>query len=147
MTTSTACRIGDEITLKGVSLKFMLELNERYSDVTVRIMVVKSARGDTPTDATLFTGLSANKMMDTINKERYAIVAQKYVKLNAPNMTPGTGATEQNTIPAGIFVGGGGASISSRLTKIVRMYLPGTKFARNGVIKYENAGEKQKIFD
>ncbi len=56
MTANTNNRIGDEITFKGVSLKFILELNERYSDVTVRIMVVKSARGDTPTDATLLDG-------------------------------------------------------------------------------------------
>ena len=32
--TGVGQRIGDEITLKGISLKMMVELNERYSDVT-----------------------------------------------------------------------------------------------------------------
>jgi hypothetical protein len=38
---TTNNRIGDEIALKGVKLKFMVELNERYSDVTFRMFVVK----------------------------------------------------------------------------------------------------------
>ena len=42
-------RIGDKITLSGVSIKAMFELNERYSDVTMRLLVVRSANGDTPT--------------------------------------------------------------------------------------------------
>ena len=29
----------------------------------------------------------------------------------------------------------------------MRLYLPGTKFARNGVIKYENGGNNHKFFD
>jgi len=33
-------RIGDKITLSGVSFTMMLELNERYSDVTFRMFVV-----------------------------------------------------------------------------------------------------------
>ena len=46
--------IGDKITLSSVQVKGMIELNERYSDVGVRDMVIKSAKGDTPTDATLW---------------------------------------------------------------------------------------------
>ena len=60
-------RVGDEITLKGISLKLMVELNERYSDVTLRMILVRSAKGDTPTRATLFKGQSGNKMLDTYN--------------------------------------------------------------------------------
>jgi hypothetical protein len=38
--------------------------------------------------------------------------------------------------------------IQSRTTKIVRMYVPGAKFGRNGLIKYENASTTQvKFFD
>ena len=44
MTASTNNRIGDEINLKGVHMKFMVELNERYSDVTFRMFVVKKAK-------------------------------------------------------------------------------------------------------
>ena len=43
---NTNCRIGDSINLIGVKLGMMLELNERYSDVTFRILVVKCAKGD-----------------------------------------------------------------------------------------------------
>ena len=84
-TTSTFNRIGDEINLKGVSFKIMLELNERYSDVTFRLLLVRAARGDVPTRATLFNGLSTNKMLDTFNSERYTILYSKYVKLTARN--------------------------------------------------------------
>ena len=53
-------RIGDKITLTSVQVKGMIELNERYSDVGVKVMVVKSAKGDNPTDANLLQGVSAN---------------------------------------------------------------------------------------
>jgi hypothetical protein len=48
-------RVGDEINLKGISFKFMLEINERYSDVTTRITLVCTTRGDTPAIVNLFT--------------------------------------------------------------------------------------------
>jgi len=62
-------RIGDKITLVGVQFAMMLELNERYSDVTFRLMVIRSAKGDTPTTDTLWQGASGNKMLDTFNTE------------------------------------------------------------------------------
>ena len=63
-------RIGDKIKLTGVSIKFMTELNERYSDVTFRCLIVKAAKGDVPTWSTLVNGLSGNKMRDKIKRER-----------------------------------------------------------------------------
>jgi len=57
-------RIGDKITLSGVAFTMMLELNERYSDVTYRMFVVRSAKGDTPTTDTLWNGASGNKMLE-----------------------------------------------------------------------------------
>jgi hypothetical protein len=72
-------RIGDQIFLKGISIKMMLELNERYSMATFKIFVVKASRGDTPTKLTLFNNLSGNKMIDTINTERYSILLSKTV--------------------------------------------------------------------
>lgn len=150
MAGNTANRIGDEITLKGISLKFMLELNERFGDVTCRIMVVRTARGDTPSTANLFVGLSVNKMMDRINTERYTIVAQKYIKLKAGNQTAGLTATEQGITaqPAGVFqAAASGVNAFQRPTKMVSMYLPGRKFGRNGVLRYENGGQNVKFFD
>jgi len=77
-------RIGDKITLSGVSFKMMLELNERYSDVTFRLMVVRSAKGDTSNDGSFWQGASGNKMPDTVNTERFTILHSKYVKMKAP---------------------------------------------------------------
>ena len=44
MNAGTNNRFGDEITLKGISLKFMVELNERYSDVTFRMFLVQKPK-------------------------------------------------------------------------------------------------------
>ena len=146
--TNAANRIGDEITLKGVSFKFMLELNERYSDTTFRIIVVRAARGDNPTAANLFTGLTGNKMLDAFNVERYTIVAQKYVKITARNLSMGGNAASDGTT-TGIYYNASAANYNnqSRATRIVRMYIPGAKFAKNGLIKYDNGGTSQKFFD
>ena len=83
---TTGQRIGDKITLRGLKISMMTELNERYSDVTFRFLFVKSAKGDTPTRATLFTGNSGNKMIDTLDRERYTIIRDKWFKVKAPNM-------------------------------------------------------------
>ena len=155
-TSHTECRIGDQITLRGCKIKMFVELNERYSDVTFRMLVVKCAKGDTPTRATLFNGLSGNKMLDTINKERYTIVFQKYFKIKAPNIVPttGNGSTTQvgTTVPptnAGIFYSGAtaGTVMLSRATKIIKAWIPGKAFAKNGIIQYENNGHQVKFFD
>lgn len=157
MTSHTECRIGDQITLRGCKIKVFVELNERYSDVTFRLMVVKCAKGDDPTRANLFTGLSGNKMLDTINKERFTVIAQRYFKIRAPNqgVTTTTGSNEQvgTLLPptnAGIFYetsGYANAPKLSRATKIVQLWIPGKAFARNGIIHYENNGTQVKFFD
>jgi hypothetical protein len=46
-------RIGDKTNLRGISLKMMIELNERFSDVTYRLILVCSSKGDTPTRVSL----------------------------------------------------------------------------------------------
>jgi len=141
------CRIGDQINIKKIQLKFMLELNERFSDVTFRIMVIKSARGDVPTRANMFNNLSGNKMLDVFNKERFTIIKQKWVKLKAPGLT-GYGAPlaafEGNN--AGM-VGTAGTLVSSRATKIVSLSIPGSKFGKNGIVTYENGTSSVKFFD
>jgi len=144
-TGGTANRIGDEINLKGVAFKMMLENNNRYSDVTFRILVIKSAKGDTPTTATLFNGLSGNKMMDTLNNERYTVIFSKYVKVlqgnNGSDGTLGTGF-----VGSGLFNADAGNKLSAS-TKIVKFYIPGTKFVRNGLVRYENAIDQVKFYD
>lgn len=142
---NTSNRIGDEVNLRGVSMKVMVELNERYTDVTFRMIVVKAAKGDTPTRATLFNGLSGNKMIDTFNTERYTILASKVFKMRAPNMgssvADGGGGIPQ---PSGY---GPLSSTFSRATRIVKMWIPGRKFTKSGVIKYEQGTSQTKFFD
>ena len=157
MTSHTECRIGDQITLRGCKIKCFVELNERYSDVTFRLMVIKCAKGDSPTRANLFTGLSGNKMLDTINKERFTIIAQRYFKIRAANQgassATGTSVQVGTTLPpqsAGIYYaesGFAGAPRLSRATKIVQLWIPGKAFGRNGVIHYENNSTQVKFFD
>lgn len=144
-------RIGDEITLKGISFNMMLELNERFSDVTCRLIMIKSAKGDIPTRASLFKGLSGNKMLDQFNTERYTIIASKYIKLKASN-TGTTGALASSVVPLVPNYGFNSATDSqtvlSRTTRLVKFWLPGTKFGRNGVLKYEDLSTTQlKFFD
>lgn len=154
-TNASDCRIGDEVNLKGLSMKMMIELNERYSDVTFRLLVVKCAKGDVPTRATLFNGLSGNKMIDTLNTERYTVIFQKYFKMTAPNSTAstatGTSTQAGTTIPplsTGIYYGPGiSGSILSRATKIIKVWIPGTKFVRSGVLRYEQGSSQPKFFD
>jgi len=149
--TGDGYRIGDDINLKGVSFKMMMELDIRYSDVTLRFMLIKSAKGDVPTRATLYAGVCGNKMIDKINKERYTILAQKYVKLKASN-TGTYGPEVGSVVPPVANYGFNRAQdadiIQSRTTKIVTMYIPGRKFTRDGVLHYENQSANQiKFFD
>jgi len=140
-------RIGDQITVKGISLKMMVELNERFSDVTFRLMLVRSSKGDTPTRASLFKGQSGNKMLDGVNTERYSIVFQKIFKIKAPNFGTAGGAetTGLGTIQLGYY---NSDQKLSRATRIVRVYIPGRKFGRGGTITYEDQSTSQlKFFD
>lgn len=141
-------RIGDEITLLKAKFCMMLELNERYSDVSYRILVVKSSRGDVPTSATLFNGLSANKMLDTINYERYSILYQKWGKITSPNIA------SNGTASGGALTGAGTydmlnpqTTLLSRATKIIKFSIDGKKFYKNGIVRYDNGGDDGKFYD
>ena len=55
---------------------------------TYRLILVKGAKGDGVTTASktnLFSGLCANKMIDTLNTERFSILYQKWFKIRATN--------------------------------------------------------------
>lgn len=148
---AAANRIGDKINLRGVKIKMMVELNERYSDVSFRLMVVRAARGDTVDRSTLFTGLSGNKMIDTLNSERFTFLHLKNFKIRAPNAS--TWGTETTTlgVPNGSGVNfmneSSGDHKLSRATKIVSAWIPGKAFSKSGIISYENATVNPKFFD
>ena len=153
-TGNTQNRIGDQISLIKCKIRMMLELNERYSDVTYRIMIIKSSRGDTPTINTLFKGLSGNKMLDEVNYEKYTVIYQKWGKIKAPNVSMGRQAAQDATLTVpstGIYYNSGTieGNFLSRATRIIKIDIPGYKFAKDGIIKYEGPtnGQLQKFFD
>jgi len=149
-TGNTANRIGDQISLKRIEFRMMLELNERYSDCTFRIIVVKTSKGDVPTISTLWVGLSGNKMLDNYDRERYTVLYEKWGKIKAPGLSVGrrgiqdVSATELST---GIYLQNDASVTLSRATKIVKFTLPYSKFSKNGVIQYENGLSQVKMFD
>lgn len=144
---NTANRIGDEINLKGVAFKIMLENNHRYPDVTFRIMVIKSAKGDVPTTATLFNGLSGNKMMDTFNNERYTLLFSKYVKVKSPNLGSNSAVGGVPYAGSGLYTGSTDATTTPG-TRIVKFYIPGKKFVgKSGIVRYENGTSQVKFHD
>jgi len=139
---ATNNRIGDKITLLGVQIKGMFELNERYSDATIRIFVIRAAKGDTPTLATLWNNSSGNKMLDTINKERYSVMYSRTLKMKAPQ----TGVQA-----AGVQVVGSGWALGqpslSRATKIFKFFIKGKSFNRSQTITYENNTDQVKFYN
>ena len=141
-TTSTNNRIGDQVTAIGVKIAMMVELNERYSDVTFRLMIVKCARQDVPTRSTLFHGQSGNKMIDTVNTERYSIIAQKWFKVKSP----GQGTTSAVGLSGVATMNDANVQLS-RATRIVKLWIPGSKFAKSKIIKYEDTDSRTKFFD
>jgi hypothetical protein len=137
-------RIGDKINLKGVSIRFMTELNERYSDVSFRFLFVKAAKGDVPTRASLYNAVSGNKMLDTLNRERYTILKDHWFKIRAANQGTDAGFTSAGS---GTYDAPSGNQTLSRATKITKIWIPGNKIVKGGVLQYEDNATQLKFFD
>jgi len=140
--TGIGSRIGDQITLQGLAATFFVEASLERSKVHFRIMLLRGARGASFNRADIFKGMSNNKMIDQLNTEKYSVVAQKRFNVSAPNAVasaipaiPGNGVPTAST-PAGITG-----------NKIVKFWIPGRKFGRDGVIKYENISGNVKFYD
>ena len=132
-------RVGDQIMVKGMSIKGFFEGALQRSKVYFRVMLVKYARGDTPTRATLFKNDSDNKMLDVVNTERYTIVWQKIFNVSPPNPPPNT-VSATGVAEPGVLAGVTG-------NRIISAWIPGRKFGRGGRVQYENAGANVKFFD
>lgn len=138
--------IGDKLTLQRVVIKGMLELNKWYSDVSIKVIVIRSAKGDTPTQGTMWQGASGNKMLDTFNTERFTILKSKFIKLKAPNMAIiSAGGTAQTTGSG--WTEGTSATRQSRATRLFTLSIPGKRFVRSGILQYENGSPQPKFFD
>jgi hypothetical protein len=140
-----ANRIGDQITVKSVVFKLFIENALNRPKVFYDIMLVRCAKGDVVSTATLFKGNAGNKMIDMIDRERYSIVARKRFTVSASNPT-----ASNSEIPSGAPIDTEVTGIvnAGMATKIVTIYVPGRKFGKGGKITYENQAPSQvKFFD
>lgn len=142
-------RIGDKIKIQGLAFKGMLELNERYSDVTFRILFIKSAKGDQPNKSTMFQGISDNKMLDHFNDERYTLIHQKWLKIKAANfgVDGQTNAVGTGNGASYTHQGSQAHTTHSRATKLFKIWIPGDKLVPGGYLQYENASSQCKFHD
>jgi len=140
MDQNTFQTLGDQIHVKGMMIKGFFEGALQRSKVYFRVMLVKYARGDAPTRATLFKNDSDNKMLDVINTEKYTVVWQKIFTVSPPNPPPNTVSVTGVAEP-GVLAGVTG-------NRIIKAWIPGAKFGRGGNIQYENgSGANLKFFD
>lgn len=133
-------RIGDQVTLRGLAATWFVEGSLQRSKVHFRIMLLKGPRGASFNRSDIFKGMTENKLIDQINTEKYTVMAQKRFNVSPPN-----GAPASLSVVTGVP-----ASEVSGITgnKIVKFWIPGRKFGRDGVIKYENfSGYDLKFFD
>lgn len=137
----TGQRIGDSIAVQGLLIRGMLENTLGRAHVHYRVMIIKSAKGDPITRGTLFKGIVDNKLIDQINTERYTIVASKRMTINVANAAPTGIAIGGTGVPTGSTGGGNNGRPFS-------IWIPGTKFGRSGVVKYEDSSSFQlKFYD
>lgn len=136
-----ARRVGDKISIKGIMLKAFFENALGRSKVWFRVMVIKKAKGDTIDRTTLFKQDTDNKMLDQVNTERFTIVAQRTFTIEAANPMASSVAIGTSGLPVASGTAGGQAS------KVIKMWLPGKKFGRNGNVVYEDGSSQPKFYD
>ena len=142
--TSNGQRVGDEITVQSVKFTAFLENALARPKVYYRFMLVRCAKGDLPTRATLFKNNADNKMIDEINTERFTIVASKIFNVTASNNVANSVSLAGVPLAAPTIAGDQPGGIA---TRIMRVTIPGRKFGRQGVLKYENGLSQVKFYD
>jgi len=101
--------------------------------------LIKCAKGDTLNRANLFQGKSDNKMIDMFNTERFTVIWQKSFNVTPPNSTAQTANAAGETADARIGITG---------NRVIDAWIPGRKFGRDGIVKFENSSTSQvKFFD
>lgn len=138
-------RIGDQITVKGIMFKAFFENALGRPNVHYKLMLVRSAKGDTITRITFYKGNANNKMIDQMDSERYTVVASKTFNIKASNPTAefANGVNGQPEADSTLGVYNAGCA-----TRVVNLWIPGSKFGKGGNIRYENvSGTQLKFFD
>lgn len=132
-------RIGDRVTVRGLSATFFVEGALNRSKVYFRIMLLKGPRGASFTRGDVYKGVSGNKMIDQMNTEKYTVLAQKRFNVVPPNST----AASFNVV-TGTTTGSTSGTTGS---KIVKFWVPGRKFGNTGNLQFENGSTNPKFFD
>jgi len=132
-------RIGDQISIRGVKVVAFFENALERSKVHYRIMLVRCPRGVVPNRTNLFKNDSGNKMIDSVNTERFTIVWGKTFNITVGNQ-PGN-AVQLNGAPYQTI------TMAGQGTRIVKAWIPGFKFGRSGTVQYENGGVDVKFYD
>ena len=89
-----------------------------------------------------------NKMIDTLNRERFTFLHTKTFKIKAPNGSMfGSNYSPVIGGSSGIQYEATVTQQMSRATKIVKVWIDGKKFSRSGVIQYEDNSTQVKFFD
>lgn len=138
-------RIGDMITVKGISFRFFFENALGRPNVHYKVMLIKMAKGDTLNRSTFYKGNANNKIIDQYDNERFKIVAMKKFTIKASNPTAefANGVNGQPEADTTLGVYNAGCA-----TRAFTMWVPGRKFGRNGNVQYENSsGTQLKFFD
>lgn len=139
MAQSSGARVGDYISIKGLMIKGFFENALARPKVYYRVMLLKGAKGDTFSRATIFKNDSNNKMIDQLNTERFTVVAQKIFNISASNVAA-SGTEAANGAPIIAQAGGVG-------TRTFKMWVPGSKFGNNGNLQFENGSSQPKFYD
>ena len=88
-------------------------------------------------------------MMDTINTERYSVISQKFLKMKSNPLATGSG---YGPLGSGLTYTGDAEdydyTVMSRATRIIKGWIPASKFCTGGVLTYENGSHSQvKFYD
>jgi len=103
--TTDATRVGDSIYIRGFSLKLMLGQKSDRMNVTWRIMVVSAPVANYDNQfSSVFVAATNNVLLDTVNTERFRVVASKTIhKMIDPQLST-SGDRRELTFPVKIWI-------------------------------------------
>lgn len=139
MDTRIGCRIGDEVTPMGLSIRFMVSLNVRQTSASFRWMLIRHAPADAPTDSTLFqfASYNVNKQLCPVDTERFTIIAQKNFYIKADNRATGTSTSGHTAITEAAGIVNSGTDYANVdvsplgfATRKCSVWIKGSKFGR-----------------
>jgi len=124
----------------------MLELNERYSDVTFSLMEF-----DLPREILLQQQHFGMELQETkcwtLTKWRDSMCYTPSMSKCLPPLWEFNLQEQPIRLQDQVFTQGTVNTQQSRATRIVKFLVPGKKFTRSGILQYENNSQQVKFFD